>query len=256
MAAASSALAVPFTNLSWRLTRNARIEGNCLVVDVPPEKAHEGGSGLARVDMSAFSGKCFMAEISARGERISKPRDSWNGLKFMFHYKNQDTGTDNWPNTRSRLGDFPTQTITVSDVQQGRKLGWVDLTLGLQDSSGKVVFDLSTLNIYQQEDLYPVTNQGYRVAYPERVRNLPRMRGVMLPGGPCKEDDFRTLREWGATLARYQMTRHFADIGKDRDLDEYDGWLNGKLDHLERDVLPWAAKYGIKIVVDLHCPPG
>ena len=144
------ARALPFTNLNWRLTRNARIEGNYLIVDVPPERAREGGSGLARVDLSAFSEKCFIAEIVASGERISKPRDSWNGLKFMFHYKNQDTGTDQWPNTRSRLGDFSTQTITVSDVQHGRKLGWVDLTLGLQDSSGKVVFDLSTLRIDQR----------------------------------------------------------------------------------------------------------
>ncbi|MBQ6337853.1 MAG: cellulase family glycosylhydrolase [Kiritimatiellae bacterium] len=251
-----AARTVPFTNLNWRLTRHARIEGNLLVVDVPPDKAREGGCGVARVDMSAFSGKCFIAQIVARGERISKPRQSWNGLKFMFHYKNPETGTEQWPNTHSRLGDFPTQTITVSDAQQGRKLTWVDLTLGLQDSSGKVVFDLSTLAIAPQEALYPVTNQDYRVSYPERVRNLPRLRGVMLPGGPCKEDDFRTLRDWGATLARYQMTRHFAAIGADRDLAEYDRWLDGKLDHLERDVLPWAAKYGIKIVVDLHCPPG
>ena len=256
LAAACVARAVPFTNLNWRLTRHARIEGNLLVVDVPPDKAREGGCGVARVDMSAFSGKCFIAQIVARGAGISKPRQSWNGLKFMFHYKNPETGTDQWPNTRSRLGDFPTQTITVSDVQQGRKLAWADLTLGLQDSSGKVVFDLSTLEIDPQEALYPVTNQNYRVSYPERVRNLPRLRGVMLPGGPCKEDDFRTLREWGATLARYQMTRHFAAIGADRDLAEYDRWLDGKLDHLEHDVLPWAAKYGLKIVVDLHCPPG
>ena len=256
LSVASFAQAVPFTNLAWRLTRHARIEGNLLVVDVPPDKAREGGHGLARVDLSAFSGKCFMAEIVARGERISKPRDSWNGLKFMFHYKDPETGADKWPNTRSRLGSFPEQTIAVSDAHHGRKLAWADLTLGLQDSSGKVTFDLSTLRIYPQDSLYPITNQNYRVSYPERVRRLPRMRGVMLPGGPCREDDFRTLHEWGANLARYQMTRHFASIGADRDIAEYDRWLDGKLDHLERDVLPWAAKYGIKIVVDMHCPPG
>ena len=256
LAAACVARAIPFTNLTWQLTRHARIEGNLLVVDVPPEKAREGGCGRARVDLSMLSGKGFQAEIVARGENISQPRDAWNGLKFMFHYKDSETGDEYWPNTGSRLGSFPKQSITVSDSRQGRKLGCVDLMLGLQDSSGKVIFDLSTLEINQQEELYPVTNQDYRVSYPDRVRGWPRLRGVMLPGGPCKEDDFRTLHDWGATLARYQMTRNFAAIGKDRDLVEYDRWLDGKLDHLERDVLPWAAKYGIKIVVDLHCPPG
>ncbi len=49
------------------------------------------------------------------------------------------------------------------------------------------------------------------------------LRGVMLPLRPCTEDDFRTLHEWGATLARYQMSRHFfLAIGKNRDLEEYD----------------------------------
>ena len=256
LAAGLAAQAVPVTNLSWSLSRFARIEGKFLVVDVPPEKAREGGRGVAYVDLSKFDGKCIKAEIVARGENISKPRDSWNGLKFMVHYKDAESGIDYWPNTRSRLGSFPTQTITVSDSRHGRKAGRAELSLGLQDSSGKVVFDLSTLRIDQEEDLYPVTNQSYRVSYPDRVRNRPVLRGVMLPGGRCREDDFRTLREWGATLARYQMTRNFSAIGKDRDLAEYDRWLDGKLDHLERDVLPWAAKYGIKIVVDMHCPPG
>ena len=254
--AAFAAQAVPLTNLTWSLSRFARIEGTLLTVDVPPDKAGEGGCGRACVDLSAFSDKCFQAEIVARGENISKPRDSWNGLKFMFHYKNPETGSEQWPNTRPRLGSFPTQTITVSDSQHGRKLGRAELTLGLQDSSGKVVFDLSTLRIDQEEDLYPVTNQDYRVSYPAHVRNLPRLRGVMLPSGPCKEDDFRTLREWGATLARYQMVRNWHAQNSDQDVGEYMKWLDGKLDHLERDVLPWAAKYGIRIVVDLHVPPG
>ena len=115
LAAGRAAQAVPVTNLSWSLSRFARIEGNFLVVDVPPEKAREGGRGVAYVDLSKFDGKCIKAEIVARGENISKPRDSWNGLKFMFHYKDAESGIDYWPNTRTRLGSFPTQTITVSD---------------------------------------------------------------------------------------------------------------------------------------------
>ncbi|MBE6396236.1 MAG: hypothetical protein E7046_04460, partial [Lentisphaerae bacterium] len=96
-----------------------------------------------------------------------------------------------------------------------------------------------------------------RISYPDHVKTRPLLRGVMLPLRPCTEDDFRTLHEWGATLARYQMSRHsFLAIGKNRDLEEYDRWLDERLDHLDRDVLPFAAKYGIKIVVDLHTPPG
>ena len=59
----------------------------------------------------------------------------------------------------------------------------------------------------QYAAMFPPTNASWRVAYPAHVAETPPLRGVMLPGGPCTEDDFRTLREWGATLARYQMIR-------------------------------------------------
>ena len=45
--------------------------------------------------------------------------------------------------------------------------------------------------------------------------------------------------------------RDFADY-----IVDFDKWLDGKLDHLERDVLPWARKYGIQICIDLPVPPG
>ncbi len=247
--------AVPFTNLTWQLARHARIDGHLLVVDVPPEKAREGGYGRTRVDVSAFSGNCFIAEIVAQGTGISKPAQPGSGLKFTVRYKDEESGLEHWPNTCSRSGDFPPKRNSVA-VQHACRHGWVDITLGLRDSSGKVVFDLSTLAIDSQDAFHPLTNQDYRVTYPARVKGLPRLRGVMLPGSRCREDDFRTLHGWGATLARYQMTRHFDKIGANRDLADYDRWLDGKLDHLEREVLPWAKKYGIKIVVDLHAPPG
>ncbi len=96
--------------------------------------------------------------------------------------------------------------------------------------------------------------------YTPLVAERPPLRGVQLPARDCTEDDFRTLREWGATLVRYQMTewrgspRSLGD--PDAGYEVYDRWLAGKLDHLERDVLPWARKYGMMVVVDLHKAPG
>ena len=82
------------------------------------------------------------------------------------------------------------------------------------------------------------------------------LRGVMLPARTIEEADFRTLREWGVTLARYQMCADGIPNNSAADLPAYREWLRGKLDHLERDVLPWARESGIKIVVDMHFPPG
>ena len=95
-----------------------------------------------------------------------------------------------------------------------------------------------------------------KAKYSERVSSLPRLRGVMLPGGDVKRDDFETLSKWGATLARYQMIRGWGKENDNQDVGEYVKWLDGRLDHLERVVLPLAREFGIRVVVDLHVPPG
>lgn len=249
-------LAIDCSSLNWRLSKYARREGNVITVDVPAGKEGEGGSAVAEIDLSELSGKSFGAEIRARGERITIPREPWNGLKFMVHYRNPVTKEDVWPNTDSKTGDFAEQTITVVDTTPDRPLGKVEITLGLQSSSGKVVFDLSTLKIYSQEDIYPRVNGEWRIEYPAPVKAIPQLRGVMLPSGPCREDDFRTLHDWGATLVRYQMIRGWNTQNANQDLVDYDRWLDGKLDHLAKDVLPWSRKYGMRVVVDLHVPPG
>jgi hypothetical protein len=82
------------------------------------------------------------------------------------------------------------------------------------------------------------------------------MRGVMSPASDMNEDDFKTLKKWGVTLLRYQMMRNWHGVNTNRDLDEFDRWLDGKLDNFDNVVLPMAVKCGIKVVLDLHVPPG
>lgn len=244
------------TNWKWTCSKFARIENNHVIISVPTNQACAGGAARTRIDLKPYKGKALRLSILAQGTLISEPRDPWNGFKFMLHYTDQDTQKKFWSNCGPRLGSFgPTNVVTmIADFDQVNATEG-ELTLGLQDSSGHVTFDLSTLTITAEEPLFALTNQTYRIRYPESLQKTPALRGVMLPGGPCKEEDFQTLQRWGATLARYQMTRNWGMAGTDQDLADYDCWLNSKLDHLEQ-VLIWGQRYGIKIVVDLHSPPG
>ena len=61
--------------------------------------------------------------------------------------------------------------------------------------------------------------------------------------------------EWKANVIRWQLTRNWGRAGTDRDLAEYDRWLSGRLDELDR-ALDACRRYGIKVVVDMHSPPG
>jgi hypothetical protein len=95
-----------------------------------------------------------------------------------------------------------------------------------------------------------------RCIYTPDVLARPRLRGVMSPGGDMTEDGFRTLADWGATLLRFQMVRDWHAVDGNRDLAEYDRWLEGRLDHFDKIILPLAQKYDIMVVLDLHVPPG
>ena len=237
--------------LDWHLPPRATLADGILTIDVPEEEAREGCRAWTSVDLSAYDGIPFEATIEAWGERVGKARDSWNGLKFQFEYLNPDTGETLYPNTTFRSRDFARRTLAVRDSLCTHKAPSARLVLGLQDASGKVSFDLSTLRIRPGRILWPVTNQNHRCEY---TAAASRLRGVMSPSRDMTEDDFRTLRAWGATLLRYQMTR---DKGENpRDMDAFDRWLAGRLDHLDAVVLPLAEKYGIMVVVDLHAAPG
>ena len=257
IAVASSALAgemSPWTS-GWRLDRYSRVEGDLLVVDVPA--GAKGGAARRTLDLTKFP-EGVELHVRCRGENVSKPKEDWLGTKFMLHFTDGD-GVDQWPGASRKSGTFDWCDLRFAKgLAKGVKGGSGELTLGLQEASGKVVFDLSTLKIIERKDHWavPEADRGYRCAYTSAVAEAPRKRGVMLPSGRCTEDDFRTLREWGATLVRYQMCRNWSKDNDNRNLAEYDRWLDGKLDHLDREVLPWAEKYGLDVVVDLHVAPG
>ena len=239
--------------LQWKCGPNARIEGNLLIVDVSVGEEKTGGLATAELDITEWDGKPVGASIVASGERITKPLHWYTGLKFQFEYEDADSREMHYPNTSSRLGDFPEQTIHLRDFD-GMRRRKARLVLGLQESSGRVEFDLSTLRIGEPEPLWPITNQTHRCAYSASDRRLP-LRGVMSPHR-MTEDDFDTLKTWGATLIRYQMWGYGQKRDAPADLDAYWRWLEGKLDHFDSFVLPQAVARGMKVVLDLHDAPG
>ena len=256
-AANGAELKTEFGGRAWSLSPECRVEGSILTVTVPKDRA--GGSHAARttVDLTPFEIGGFEAAIRVRGEGVTVPPQPHNGVKFMFHYRNKVDGEERWPGARLPTGDFGWRLASIRrDSFAGAEDGKGDLVLGLQDSSGTVEFDLSTLSIVKPCPLWPVTNQNHIAVYTSDVAARPRLRGVMSPARDMNEEDFKTLKTWGATLLRYQMIRNWHGVNTNQDLDEFDRWLNGKLDNFDKVVLPMAARYGIKVVLDFHVPPG
>ena len=287
----ATSVAAAGQTLNWTTTKYARIEGGRLMIDVPPgEEAAKGGLASAEIDLSAWDGRPVGAEIMASGRGIGKPLHWYNGLKFQFEYEDPVAGDWFYPNTASRLGDFPEQTIRLGDFSAATRRK-ARLVLGLQEASGHAEFDLSSLRLVEPVPPWPVTNQAHRCAYrapvgvtsdelrvtsavaaslvtrhsslvtrhcrctaPAAARHPP-LRGVMSPHR-MTEDDFDTLQTWGATLLRYQMWGYKQEKDAPVDFEAYDRWLAEKLDHFDSFVLPQTAARGMKVVLDLHTPPG
>lgn len=237
----------------WRLGKYTTRTGEVVTVDIPAGKA-DSGAATCDYDFSRFDGKCFRASIRARGFGVSRPDTPYLGFKFMATFKDDASKAPNYPGAAQIGGDFPWQTVSFVDVRTGARRMPGTFTLGLQSATGRVEFDLSTFKVEEMPPLWPETNAAHRCVYTPRVRDLPARRGVMLGHG-LSEEDFKTLRRWGVTLARFQMTRQWNTVGGNRDLADYARYIDGELDILERH-LAWAKKYGLQIVVDLHAAPG
>ena len=272
------------------LPPGARIEGRTLIAEIAPGFAMSAVHCEAPIDLSGLlgDGLGLVLTVRVRAEGVTKPAHDWNGVKFMLRYEDADTGKTHYPGASAPIGTYGWRTVTNRvniltspiDPVGGR----ATLVLGLQESTGRVEFDLDSLTIATEDVGVSPVNRDWVVRYPENgacgtsgtgetggtcvdprapkpqfiaaaQRRLP-LRGCMLPHrDPVTEDDIETLHRWGATLVRYQISRNWSAVDDNQDLAEYAAWIDSCLDNIE-DVLGWCAARGMKVCVDLHSPPG
>ena len=241
--------------LEWKPGRFGRIaerDGKrFLTVQVPPEAKEAMNCAEAPIDLVPFRGSTLGFRIRARAKDVSIPPRVYNGVKFMLNYVDGN-GLEHWHNISGVAGSFDWKELVFS-APINATAGTGLVKLGLQESSGEVEFDLSSLKI---EPLFPAVRSNYKAVYTDRVKSVPPLRGVMSPTREFTEDDWKTLKEWNVNLVRAQLCRNWGKIGTERDLEEYDQWLNAKLDHYEKMFRIGYEKYGLRFVIDLHTPPG
>jgi len=222
--------------------------GTCLKVEVPAAEAKGGNMIGLPLDLSRYQGCQLLFQCLAKAEGATKPSASYLGVKFMCHYVSESEGPF-WHNQNDVYGTFDWKplrfSVTVaSDVTAG------DISLGLQDSSGTVWFDDIKITVAK---LPPPPRPKPPLNPPPAFKghDLPRLRGVMSPNR-FSDEDLRVLgQEWNANVIRWQITRNWGQAGTDRDIEEYDKWLNGRLDEMDQ-ALEACRRYGIKLVVDMH----
>jgi len=226
--------------------------GQCLQVTVPADQGAGSNMIGLKLDVTRYQGCRLVFECLAKAQDVTKPPASYLGVKFMAHYVSPGAG-QLWRNQDNVFGTFDWKKLQFV-VPLANDVTALDLSLGLQGSSGTAWFDdlkIAVLKPPPPPRPQPPANPGPVF----KGHAVPRLRGVMSPN-EFKDEDLRVLgQEWKANVIRWQMTRRWGQAGTDRDLAEYDKWLSAELDDVDK-VLEAAKRYGIKVVVDMHSPPG
>jgi len=224
----------------------------CVMVERLASRGPGHASIRLALPLESARGCRVKVEALTRAEEVTKPPNSWNGVKVMLHtvspqgkkYEQQNDvhGTFDWRPVRF-----------VGTVPDDATEAW--LVLGLENTTGRVWFDDVKVTVFAPKRSRPA--QPATAGSPYKGHELPRLRGAMI-GSRVGAADLRVLgQEWKANHVRWQLIwggfpKSPADNG---DLSAYDAWLESELDRLDA-LLPVCREAGLVVLIDLHTPPG
>jgi hypothetical protein len=215
------------------------------------ESRNSSSGATLQTELSAdrLAGQIVTIEARAHAERLSKPPQSWNGVKVMLVLETEK-GIE-YPQIDFPLSPFGFLNGTVSfrALPTVRK---ATLVLGIERAEGKVWFDDIRVLTGRKGPQQASTPKAF-----DRGHGLERVRGVMA-GPTFREGDLETLaREWGANQIRWQLNWEPMKEAEEwaQDCAAYDKWLDSALTECDK-ALAAAERLHLKVLVDLHTPPG
>ena len=199
--------------------------------------------------LKTLRGRFVFVGADVKAETISAKPNPWNGIKVMVRI---DTPAGSqWPQPEIPTGSFDWRRYSRRILVPMNATA-VTLVLGLEQVSGKAWFDNVRVVLAREAGDAPAAADSAPIF---RGHTLPRLRGAMIAPDSLREPDVAMLADdWGGNLVRWQLIRYGVPASE-AGFDAYDRWLETQLNQLDRG-LAWAAKLGVKVVVDLHSPPG
>ena len=213
-------------------------------------RAEPAGSSLRTISVpiEAVRGKWVSLQAEVKAEAISRKPEDWNGIKVML--KVETPNGDEWPQLTLPAGtfawtSFSTRIFVPPDATAAT------LHLGLEKVTGTAWFDNIRITLVREHTEVPPAPAGQPIF---KGHSTSGLRGAMVHPEMTQEDLRIFAEEWGGNLIRCQLL-YLPPKGAEQDFGAYDLWLDRALKKLD-EVIVWARKYGVKVVVDLHSPPG
>jgi hypothetical protein len=194
-------------------------------------------------------GRFVFVGADIKAESISAKPTPWNGIKVMVRI-DSPSGSQ-WPQPEIPAGSFDWRRYSRRILVPTNATA-VTLVLGMEHVSGKAWFDDVRVVLAKEAGDAPAASENAPIF---RGHSLPRLRGAMIAPDSLTEQDLGVLAgDWSGNLVRWQLIRYGVPP-TETGFDGYGRWLERQLNQLDRG-LTWAAKMGVKVVVDLHSPPG
>ena len=206
--------------------------------------------GSVSLPVERLRGCRVRCEASVRATNVLQPPKPWNGIKLMVHTDSASEGP-RWDQQNSVFGTFDWRTIRfTTTIPNDASLA--QLLLGIENSSGQAWFDDVKITLLRDPRDHVLTPAASGPVF--KGHALPRLRGTMVQPDISPES-LRVLgSEWKANAIRWQLIQ-YVPAGREPSLAQYDSWLEGELTKLDR-LLPVCVESGVRVVVDLHSPPG
>jgi endoglucanase len=230
-----------------------RLEAGCrstgaLALEANPAAGKPASVVSVVLPVERVRGCLVRGTAMVRAEGVGAPPNPWNGIKCMLALATPDRKL--WPQATIGTGTFDWRRVAFTTRVPADATS-ATLALGLEQVAGKVWFDDVKIVVAR-----PARARSAVTTFnpPFTNRDGPRMRGAMVSPN-IDAEGLRVLgRDWNANLIRWQLIRH-GRPGEAVSMDDYDAWLEGELKKLDA-ALPRCEEHGLRVVVDLHSPPG
>lgn len=211
----------------------------------------EAGSSVRQfsIPVEKFKGQrlaTLRAEVKA--DDVSEPPNSWNGVKVMLVLETH--GRSVYPQIELSAGTFDWSQSSRT-IRLPKDIDGARLVVGLEQVRGRAWFDNLQITVGRPAR----TGRRYETKF--TGHDLSRLRGFM-HGPRFRRQDIRDLAlDYNANQIRWQLNWVPMKQAEDwaQDMDGFDRWLEGALAECDK-ALEACEEYGIKVLVDLHTPPG
>ena len=223
-----------------------------ICVSLPVDGDAKHASVTQNLPLEPLRGTRLRISGRIKAENVVVPPNGYNGIKMMLIL--DSPGGKLWLQRDGVWGTFDWKEVVFLATVPPDITG-ATLLLGIENTTGTAWFDDITITVIGKRPTRPTDVSAVPVY---KGHNLPRLRGAMINPDSFKSDDLKVLSgDWKANHVRWQLLWNGFPNGPadTATVEEFDAWIDNQCEQLDR-MLPELKRYGVRVCLDLHTPPG